>query len=53
MVSLVCAAYNFIPSKHLKESPFIMFGHDPVLPLNTLLQPKVHIPVAMMEICSL
>ena len=42
LVPLACAAYNFIPNKHLKESPFfLMFGRDPVLPLNTLLGPKI------------
>ena len=41
LVPLACAAYNFIPNKHSKESPFfLMFGRDPVLPLNTLLGPK-------------
>ena len=41
-VPLACAAYNFIPNEHLKESPFfLMFGRDPVLPLNTLLEPKI------------
>ena len=35
-VPLACAAYNFIPNEHSKESPFfLMFGRDPVLPLNT------------------
>ena len=39
---LACAAYNFIPNEHSKESPFfLMFGRDPVLPLNTLLGPKM------------
>ena len=39
---LACAAYNFIPNEHSKESPFfLMFGRDPVLPLNTLLRPKM------------
>ena len=39
---LACAAYNFIPNEHSKESPFFfMFGRDPVLPLNTLLGPKM------------
>ena len=39
---LVCDAYNFIPNEHSKESPlFLMFGRDPVLPLNTLLEPKI------------
>ena len=38
LIPLACAAYNFIPN----ESPFfLMFGRDPVLPLNTLLGPKV------------
>ena len=42
LVLLACAAYNFLPNEHSKESPFfLMFGRDPVLPLNTLLQPKV------------
>ena len=39
---LACAAYNFIPNEHSKESPFfLMFGRDPALPLNTLLEPKL------------
>ena len=39
---LACAAYNFIPNEYSKESPFfLMFGRDPVLPLNTLLGPKM------------
>ena len=39
---LACAAYNFIPNEHLRESPFfLMFGRDPVLPLDTLLGPKM------------
>ena len=42
LVLLACAAYNFIPNEHSKESPFfLMFGRDPVLPLNTLLEPKI------------
>ena len=42
LIPLVCAAYNFIPNEHSKESPFfLMFGRDPVLPLNTLLGPKM------------
>ena len=41
LVPLACAAYNFIPNEHSKESPFfLMFGSDPVLPLNTLLNLK-------------
>ena len=40
LVPLACAAYNFLPNEHSKESPFfLMFGRDPVLPLNTLLEP--------------
>ena len=39
---LACAAYKFIPNKHLREFPvFLMFGRDPVLPLNTLLGPRM------------
>ena len=42
VVPLACAAYNFIPNEHSKESPFfLMFRRDPVLPLNTLLEPKI------------
>ena len=42
LVPLVCAAYNFIPNEHSKESLFfLMFGRDLVLPLNTLLEPKI------------
>ena len=41
-VHLACTAYNFIPNEHSKESPlFLMFGRDPVLPLNMLLGPKM------------
>ena len=42
LVLLACAAYNFLPNEHSKESPFfLMFGRDPVLPLNPLLKPKI------------
>ena len=42
LVPLACAAYNFMPNEHSKESPFfLMFGRDPVLPLNTLPGPKM------------
>ena len=42
LVPLACVAYNFIPNEHSKESPFfLMFGRDPVLPLNTLFEPKI------------
>ena len=42
LVPLACAAYNFIPNEHSKESPFfLMFGRDPILPLNTLVGPKM------------
>ena len=42
LVPLACAAYDFISNEHSKESPFfLMFGRDPILPLNTLLEPKV------------
>ena len=41
VVPLACAAYNFLPNKHSKESPFfLMFGRDSVLPLNKLLSPQ-------------
>ena len=42
LIPLACAAYSFMPNEHSKESPFfLMFGRDPVLPLNTLLGPKM------------
>ena len=42
LIPLACAAYNFIPNEHSKESPFfLMFGRDPVLLLNTLLESKL------------
>ena len=42
LIPLACAAYNLIPNEYSKESPFfLMFGRDPVLPLNTLLGPKM------------
>ena len=42
LIPLAYAAYNFIPNEHSKESPFfLMFGRDPILPLNTLLEPKI------------
>ena len=42
LIPLACAAYNFIPNEHSKEFPFfLMFGRDHVLPLNTLLRPKM------------
>ena len=41
VVPLACAAYNFFPNEHSKESPFfLMFGRDAVLPLNSLLFPQ-------------
>ena len=42
VVPLACAAYNFLPNKYSRESPFLlMFGRDPILPLNKLLQSKI------------
>ena len=39
---LACAAYNFLPNEHSKESPFIlMSGRDAILPLNKLIQPQI------------
>ena len=41
VVSLACAAYNFLSNEHSKESPFfLMFGRDAILPLNSLLYPQ-------------
>ena len=54
LIPLACAAYNFIPNEHSKESPFfLMFGRDPVLPLNTLLEPKVRYMGSDMNVLSL
>ena len=42
LVPLACAAYNFIPNEHSKESPFfLIFGRDPVLPLTTFQGPRM------------
>ena len=39
---LVCAAYNFMPNENSRGLPFfLMFVRDPILPLNTLLSPKI------------
>ena len=54
LVPLACTAYNFIPKEHSKESPFfLMFGRDPVLPLNTLLEPKVRYLGDIINVLSL
>ena len=43
VVPLACAAYNFMPNENSRESPFfLMFARDPILPLNTLIKPKIH-----------
>ena len=42
VVPLACAAYNFLPNEHSRESSFfLMYRWNPLLPLNKLLQPKV------------
>ena len=42
VITLACAAYNFFPNEHSRESPFfLMFGRDPLIPLNKLLRPKL------------
>ena len=42
IVPLACAAYNFLPNEHSRESPFfLMFGKDPLLPLTKLLKPQI------------
>ena len=54
LVPLACTAYNFLPNEHSKESPFfLMFGRDPVLPLNTLLEPKIRYMGTDINIISL
>ena len=38
---LACAAYNFMPNEHSKESPFfLMFGREARLPLTSMFNPK-------------
>ena len=42
VVPLACAAYNFLPNEHSKESPFfLMFGREARIPLNTMLQSQI------------
>ena len=42
VVPLACAAYNFFPNEHSRESPFfLMFRRDPLIPLTKLLRPKL------------
>ena len=42
IVPMACAAYNFFPNEHSRESPFfLMFGRDPRIPLTELLTPRV------------
>ena len=41
LIPLACAAYNFIPNEHSKESPFfLMFGRDPVPTFEHLTRTK-------------
>ena len=42
VVPLACAAYNFLPNEHSKESPFfLMFGREARIPLNTMFQSQI------------
>ena len=42
VVSLACAAYNFLPNEHSKESPFfLMFGREARIPLDTMFQSQI------------
>ena len=42
VVPLACAAYNFLPNEHSKESPFFfMFGREARIPLNTMFQSQI------------
>ena len=42
VVPLACAAYNFLPHEHSKESPFfLMFGREARIPLNTMFQSQI------------
>ena len=43
-----------MPNEHSKETPFfLMFGRDPILPLNTLLEPKIRYMGTDINIISL
>ena len=54
LVPLACAAYDFMPNEHSKESPFfLMFGRDPLLPFNTLLGPKMRYLGTNLNVLSL
>ena len=42
VVPLACAACNFLPSEHSKESPFfLMFGREARIPLSTMFQSQI------------
>ena len=42
VVPIVCAAYNFVPNEHSKESAFFLtFGRDAYTPLEQLLHPNL------------
>ena len=42
VVPLSCAAYNFLPNEHSKESPFfLMFGREARISLNTMFQSQI------------
>ena len=42
VLPLACFAYNCFPHEFARESPFfLMFGRDPLLPLNDLLRPRI------------
>ena len=42
VVPLACVAYKFMPNENSRETPFfLIFTRDPILPLNTLLAPKI------------
>ena len=42
VIPLACTAYHFLPNEHSKESSFfLMFGRDPIVPLNLLSMPTI------------
>ena len=42
VIPIATSAYNFFPNEHSRESPFfLMFGHDPRVPLTEMFTPQI------------